>query len=101
MYPGCGTTLKYQLKKTTQNLFRQLVKAGTVGVSLSLMADMFQKMTSHLHTCQLEWQYLEAVEQPRVVNIVAAEFTTADNWIGQVALRIHSKQVTTGSGALD
>ncbi|KAH3704583.1 probable 39S ribosomal protein L45, mitochondrial [Dreissena polymorpha] len=55
-------------------------------------AHCAEKMTNRMEQVTMRWQYHEAIEVPRVVNIKARNFIIKDNMFAQVTVRMHTKQ---------
>lgn len=51
-------------------------------------------MTKGMHDKTIEWEFVESMEQPKIVNAAAGHLGTKDNSYAQFTVRFHTLQVS-------
>ncbi|XP_061178668.1 large ribosomal subunit protein mL45-like [Saccostrea echinata] len=54
--------------------------------------DVFGQMTNGMYDKTLQWEFIESVEQPRIVNVAAGDLLVKDNAYAQITVRFHTLQ---------
>ncbi|XP_062580292.1 large ribosomal subunit protein mL45-like [Saccostrea cucullata] len=54
--------------------------------------DVFGQMTNGMYDKTLQWEFIESMEQPRIVNVAGGDLLVKDNTYAQITVRFHTLQ---------